>query len=171
MPSANLDLVRSLYAAWERGDRSSIEWAHPEIEFVIADGPAPGRWIGVAGMAEGFRDLLSGWEEWRPQADEYRELDAERILVLDHFSGRGKTSGLEVRQMRTEKWPCSTSAAARSHASSSTETVSVGSRKRPRSEARGPTRMIPSQMVALRGLTGRCCLARFPTVLAGEWSA
>jgi ketosteroid isomerase-like protein len=101
MPSANLDLVRSLYAAWERGDRSSIEWAHPEIEFVIADGPAPGRWIGVAGMAEGFRDLLSGWEEWRPQADEYRELDAERILVLDHFSGRGKTSGLEVRQMRT----------------------------------------------------------------------
>jgi ketosteroid isomerase-like protein len=102
MPSANLDLVRSIYAAWERGDRSSIEWAHPEIEFVIADGPAPGRWIGLAAMAEGFRDLLTGWEEFLPRADEYRELDAERILVLDHFSGRGKTSGLEVRQMRTE---------------------------------------------------------------------
>jgi ketosteroid isomerase-like protein len=101
MPSANVDLVRSLYAAWERGDRSSIEWADPKIEFVIADGPAPGIWRGLPGMAEGFRDLVGEWEEWRPQADEYRELDAERVLVLDHFSGRGKTSRLDVSQMRT----------------------------------------------------------------------
>jgi hypothetical protein len=62
-----------LYAAWARGDRSSIEWAHPEIEFVIADGPAPGRWTGMTGMAKGFRELIGGWEEWRPKADEYRE--------------------------------------------------------------------------------------------------
>ena len=102
MASANLELVRSLYGAWGRGERSAIEWAHPEIEFVIADGPAPGSWTGRAGLAEGFRDLVSAWEEWRPQADEYLELDGERVLVLDHFSGRGKTSGLEVRQMRTE---------------------------------------------------------------------
>ena len=100
--SANLDFIRSLYAAWERADWSSAEWAHPEIEWVIADGPTPGSWTGVAGMVEGFRGILGAWEEFRAVADEYRELDAERVLVLIHWGGRGKTSGLEVEQMRTK---------------------------------------------------------------------
>jgi len=102
MASANLDLVRSIYADWERGDYSSAEWAHPEIEFVIADGPAPGGWTGLAGMAAGWRGFLSAWEEWRTEVDEHRELDGERVLVLVHRSGRGKTSGLQLGQMRTQ---------------------------------------------------------------------
>ena len=102
MASANLDLVRSIYAAWERGDFSSAEWAHPEIEFVIADGPSPGSWTGPAGLAEGVRSLVSAWEALRVEADEYRELDGERVLVLSYFSARGKKSGLELGQMRTK---------------------------------------------------------------------
>jgi ketosteroid isomerase-like protein len=97
--SANLDLVRSIYGAWARGDSSLVEWAHPEIEFVIADGPAPGSSTGVAGMTEAWRDFLRAWEEFRPEVDEYRELDSERVLVLVQFGGgRGKTSGLELGQ-------------------------------------------------------------------------
>jgi ketosteroid isomerase-like protein len=96
--SENLDLVRSIYAAWEHGDYTSVGWAHPEIEFIIAEGPSPGRWTGVAGMTEGWTNWLGAWEDFRAEAEEYMVLDSERILVLVHNSGRGRASGLEVGQ-------------------------------------------------------------------------
>jgi ketosteroid isomerase-like protein len=96
--SENLDLVRSIFAAWERGDFSRADWAHPEIEYSMADGPQPGRWSGLASMTEGPRELLSVWDGYRVEADEYREIDGERVLVLLHASGRGKTSGVELAE-------------------------------------------------------------------------
>jgi ketosteroid isomerase-like protein len=102
MVSANVDLVRSIYAAREHGDYGSADWAHPEIEFVIADGPAPGSWTGVAAMAKAWREFLSAWDNARPEVEEYRELDDERVLVLGHIRGRGKTSGLELGQVQAK---------------------------------------------------------------------
>ena len=98
--SPNLDLVCSIYAAWEHGDFSSAEWADPEIEYVMTDGPSPGRWTGLRGLTEGSGDFVSAWEEYRIEAEEYRELDDEHVLVLIRLSGRGKTSRLELGQMR-----------------------------------------------------------------------
>jgi ketosteroid isomerase-like protein len=100
--SPNLDLVRAIYAALERGDFSSAKWAHPEIEYVHADGLTPGRWAGVAAMADSFQGWLDAWEHYRATADEYRELDDERVLVFVTRSGRGRSSGLELGQMRSK---------------------------------------------------------------------
>jgi len=97
--SENLDLVRSIYADWERGDYSSADWADPEIECVIADGPAPGRWTGQPAMAAAWHDFMSAWEAWRVFVDEYRELDSERVLVLEDHTARAKTSGLRIGEM------------------------------------------------------------------------
>jgi hypothetical protein len=58
MASSNVDLVRSIYAGWSRGD------------------------------------------DYRVEADEYRELDGERVLVFIRLSGRGKTSGMKIEEMR-----------------------------------------------------------------------
>jgi ketosteroid isomerase-like protein len=86
-----------MYAAFEQRDFSSVEWAHPEIEFVLVDGPDPDRWTGIAAMAEAWRDRVeSDFEDARIEVNEHRELDDERVLVLVVFHGRGKTSGLEV---------------------------------------------------------------------------
>jgi ketosteroid isomerase-like protein len=103
MQSAHVDIVRSIFTAWEGGDFSSAEWAHPQIELVFADGPSPGSWTGAAGLAQGAREWLSAWDDCRLEAYDYRELDGERILVFTRFSGRGKTSGLELRQMPTRR--------------------------------------------------------------------
>jgi ketosteroid isomerase-like protein len=91
--------VQAVSSAWERGEYSSTEWADPDIEFVVADGPSPGGWTGLAGMAEGWRAWLSAWEDFRQEVEDYRELDGERVLVLFRGSGHGKTSGLELEQM------------------------------------------------------------------------
>jgi ketosteroid isomerase-like protein len=96
--STNLDLVRSLYADWERGDYFSRgDWAHPEIEFLIIGGPEPGNWTGLSGMARGFRAWLDAWVDLQTKVKEFRSLSDERVLVFGYMSGRGKTSGVEVK--------------------------------------------------------------------------
>jgi ketosteroid isomerase-like protein len=99
--SPNLDLVRSIYAAWERGDYSSAAWAHQQIEFVHADGPAPDRWSGPEGLAEGTRAWIDVWHGMRAQAEEYRGLNGGRVLVLTRYGGHAKTSGLDLGRIDT----------------------------------------------------------------------
>lgn len=101
MASANLELVRSIIEDWQRGDYSTAEWAHPDIEFMRPDGPEPGVWTGLGGLAAGTRYRLDAWEGFRVEADEYRELDGERVLVLIRPHGRGRSSGLEIAQVQT----------------------------------------------------------------------
>jgi ketosteroid isomerase-like protein len=96
--SANVDLVRSIYADWERGDFSSVEWAHPKIEFVTADGPEPGNMTAKA--SQELRDFLSVWDDYRTEVEEYRQLANERILVIARSIGRGKSSGAEIAHTR-----------------------------------------------------------------------
>jgi ketosteroid isomerase-like protein len=95
----NVELVRSIYADWERGDFSRSDWADPDIEFVLADGPEPGQWRGVGAMAKAWSERLSPFDEYRTTGHDYRTLDEERILVFVAHTGRGRFSGLEVADL------------------------------------------------------------------------
>jgi ketosteroid isomerase-like protein len=94
--SENLDLVRSIYADWERGDWSSASWAHPDIEYVMVDEPGSATYRGHVAMAEAWRAFLSAWADYRVQPEEVRALDGGRVLVHVKAYGRGKTSGVEL---------------------------------------------------------------------------
>jgi len=99
MPGENLDLVRAIYADWERGDFSRADWADREMEFVFADGPEPASGRGPAAMWVAWRDVLSAWRDHRVVAEECRELDDGSILTLTAFSARGRSSGIELTQV------------------------------------------------------------------------
>jgi ketosteroid isomerase-like protein len=99
--SDNVELVRTLYAAWERGDFGSADWADPGIEFVLADGPTPGSWVGVPAMAAAWGALIDSFEHLTVEAEEVRAVDARRVLVLTHNSGRGRASGVDIGGVST----------------------------------------------------------------------
>jgi hypothetical protein len=94
--SENLDLVRSILADWELGDFSNVEWAHPDIEYTDVDGLSPGTSRGIPAMGAAWRGFVTDWADFRAEAEKYCELDDQRVLVLHSFSGRGRTSGVEV---------------------------------------------------------------------------
>jgi ketosteroid isomerase-like protein len=102
MSQENVELVRSIYLRWERGDFGSAEWADQEIEFVIAHGLSPGDTTGVPQMRDRFKDWLSLWEDYRIEAEEYREIDAESVLVLFRFVGRGRGSGIDIARVQSK---------------------------------------------------------------------
>jgi len=94
--SENLDLVRSIYADWERGDFRRTDWAAPDLEMTRPDAIDGGMLAGLASTADGWRAWLKAWEDYRAQAHEYRVLDDERVLVLGRMSGRGRSSGVHA---------------------------------------------------------------------------
>src|SRR5437016_645494 len=97
MSRENVELVRSILTAWERADFRSVAWADPEIEYTLVGGPEPGTWKGLSEMTASAREYMSAWENYAIEAEEYRDLDDQRVLALVRLGGRGKTSGLDLK--------------------------------------------------------------------------
>ena len=108
MSQENVEIVRSICAAWDRGDYSAVEWADPDIEFVARRRTVTGQLEGAGGHGRGLARLAERVGRFPQQVDEYRELDDERVLVLFRCSGRGKTSGMDLAEMHPLMAGCST---------------------------------------------------------------
>jgi uncharacterized protein len=100
MASRNLELIRPIYEEWGRGNwRPSFEVYDPHMEWGWSS-----EFLGLAGVYEDRRDpnprlkaWLSGWEFWRAEAEEFLEIE-DHVVVLATYHGRGKGSGVEIRQ-------------------------------------------------------------------------
>jgi ketosteroid isomerase-like protein len=100
MPPGNADLIRPIYDEWGRGNwRPRFEVYHPRMEWGWSD-----EFPDIAGVYEDDRTpnprlltWLSEWEDWRAQATEYIEI-GDHVVVLACYIGRGRGSGVEIRQ-------------------------------------------------------------------------
>jgi len=89
---SDLELVRSIYDAWTRGDYSSVGWADPDIEFSMVGSIDSQDVRGVAEMARAWGSFLSSWEGFAVECEEV--LETEDGAVLTRFRGTGKRSGV-----------------------------------------------------------------------------
>lgn len=103
MSQENVELVRRIYSAWERGDFSETWWCAEEIEFFIPDGTTPGPVYGVDGMRGAWREWLQGWRSFHTRLVEVRDL-GDRVLAVNRFGGEGRTSGLVPDALGATVW-------------------------------------------------------------------
>src|SRR5271165_6784886 len=96
MASANLDLVQSIHPAWERGDFSSVESAHPEIECVSDEPVVPLDAAGIAELGGVWGSWLHAWDGFHIDADGCHEVDGVRVLALVRYGGRDRLRGQGV---------------------------------------------------------------------------
>ena len=101
MASENVDLVRSIYSAWEEGEFGrTAEWADPEIEWVNFGGPAAGGRTGIDGVEGFWEEVLGSWEQLRASPQRYIEVDQDRVLVVSRLSGRSTDGETEIEHER-----------------------------------------------------------------------
>jgi ketosteroid isomerase-like protein len=99
--AGNVEIVHAAYEQWARGDFSSSDWADPDFELVLRDGPAPATFKGLEAAAGGWAEFLSAFDHLQAVPEEVRAIDDERVLVLTKNIGRGKASGFELGDMQT----------------------------------------------------------------------
>ena len=99
-----LDMLRSLYEEWSRGDYSREVFDSETVSrsFGWVDMDADIR--GADRIREVMRDWMGAWED--PvviETDEFVE-SGDRILVLIRWRGRGKGSGVEMESEGAHLW-------------------------------------------------------------------
>src|SRR4051794_23445827 len=96
MSQENVQIVRSVYDDWARGDFSRGEVFDPEVEFDMVDWPEGSRSRGLDEMRRVWLAALSAWDDFRAEATDFIDAREGTVVVLNHVSGRGKGSGAAV---------------------------------------------------------------------------
>ena len=93
-----MEIVRDLFERWNRGDYTKIEWADPDIEFVMQT-PGGGSWRGIDEMRTAWLDFLKVWQGFSGEPEEIIDV-GDQVLALNRFGGRGRESGVPIRDMQ-----------------------------------------------------------------------
>ena len=96
-----VDLVRRVHEAFNRGDAEAmLSLIDPDCE-IRDPGRTGGTFHGHDGLLEFLEEWMEIWDTYRIEVEEYRETD-ELVVACLMQTGRGKGSGIEVRQPMTQ---------------------------------------------------------------------
>jgi ketosteroid isomerase-like protein len=95
MSEENVELIRSTYAAFERGDIDAmLDTADPTLVTQRYE-PEVATWHGPEGFLQALADWTEGFDQFSASAEEF--IDAgDRVIVRVHQRARGKGSGVPV---------------------------------------------------------------------------
>ena len=100
MSQENVDVVRQLLEAWNRGDlEGTVDHLAPEVEFRTAGifpDLEPTYW-GHAGFRQFWNTFREGWESLPVQFERMEAIGDHRVLALLRFHARGR-DGVEVKR-------------------------------------------------------------------------
>jgi uncharacterized protein len=109
MSQENVDLVRRVYEADDRGDLTAVFAAYdPEIEWHVPGLASPELgfdpvYVGHDGVRTFWRLWLSAWET--TTFDYHEFIDAgEHVVVVQSQRNRGRTSGIELEWNFAQVW-------------------------------------------------------------------
>ena len=99
MSEANVDVIKSAYDNFARGDIDAVlNLFDPQIEWIEPDVPGlpfRGAHRGPQAVAQEVFAVAGEFDDFRSDAIEY--IDAgDTVVVRSHFTGRGKSTGREL---------------------------------------------------------------------------
>jgi ketosteroid isomerase-like protein len=94
----NVDLTRSSFEAFERGD---VDWMQSQCtsDVVIVqppDVPDAKSYEGSSAIAQAIDDWPKQWEDFRLEVTEIIDVSDDLLISVTRHTGRGRTSGIEL---------------------------------------------------------------------------
>jgi ketosteroid isomerase-like protein len=103
MSQENVEIVRSLYEGWLRGE-IGLDKLDPEISMMESETlPGAASAYGIEAVERYMRSFAKHWERIRFEPQEY--IDAgNRVVVVARLIAQGKKSGVEVTRTWAYVW-------------------------------------------------------------------
>lgn len=103
MSQENVELVRSIYAAWLRGE-GGLDKFDSDITMVESIAvPGAVDVSGIDAVERYIRSFAKYWDEIRIEPQQYIDAD-DRVVVVAQLTGRGRSSGVVVKRLWSYVW-------------------------------------------------------------------
>lgn len=111
MSSANVQLVRKIYEAWDQGV-SPKDFISPDVEYVNPSyAVEPGTRFGRKYFTRVFETLA----DFEMHAERFIDAEDDQVVVLARYKGAGRESGVPVEGEQGHIWSVSGGVAVRFH--------------------------------------------------------